>query len=171
MSKKIDTLLDIQNRMATTKPYLAITDVGTLRQKLKDEQERTRITLDSIERRLSQIGEVHKDDLRTRTLQTSRDLLAFLYEHPCNVDSGRLSIPQIRDQEIQFFLICLESMRKAYFSTKAQAVKQIIAELQAKGLDTRHVSGLAESGWNHTVVQLLAWELAQLAEKLPKEVP
>lgn len=158
----MDKLLEIQTRINPVE-VPNYPDIASI----KDEQERTRIALDAIERRLSPIAEVHKDDLRTRSLQTSRNLLAFLFERPCNIDDSlHRTNPDFADQ---LYLTCLKGLREEYLKTYQGPTLEIIDELQRRGLDVRHVKGLAESGWNNTVVERLAIELSQLAEKLPKE--
>lgn len=166
LEQQVDKLVDIQTRAGATSDRSPI-ELNALMQQLKDDRERTRIALDSIERRLSQIRDVHKDDLRTRTLQKSRDLLAFLYQHPCGVDSDLArSNPEFMGQ---IFVECITRMREEYYKTYRQSVVQILNELQNRGLDVSHARGLAEIGWNNTVVERLAVELSQLAERLPKE--
>ncbi len=167
LSSQVDKLVDIQTRVSATKPYPIVVDLNVLKQQLKDERERTQIALDSIERRLSQIGQIHKDDLRTRTLQSSRDLLAFLYQHPCRFDFDLARSNQ--DFALQLASECNTRMRDEYYKTYQRPALQILDEIQKRGLDISNVRSHAESGWNSVVLERLAVELSQLAEKLPKD--
>jgi len=166
LSSQVDTLVDIQTRIASTKPYLIAVDLSTLKQQLRDDQERTRIALDSIERRLSQIGEVHRDNLRTRALQTSRDLLALLYEHPCNVD------PKNPNRADVILEQCTKGILEGYVNTYRKPVLQILEEFNGKGLDVnqlKRIADFAERTGQRMAVERLAVELSQLAEGMPKE--